>query len=193
MKVERLGILSALVASVCCLGPVLLVLLGLGSLGFGAVLGRYHWYFLLAAAALLTVAWRAYVKERRRCDTARCQMAQGHVTKWTLLLASGVVVGFMGLNLITYASQQRSSTAHPVQRLAAQTTQVTLPVEGMTCFTCQLTVESSLKRLPGVQDVDAKVTEQAAYVRYDPARVQLDDLIAAINKMGYRAKPPRER
>lgn len=42
MTPDRLGILSALFASVCCLGPVLLVVLGLGSLGLGAFLGRYH-------------------------------------------------------------------------------------------------------------------------------------------------------
>ena len=33
MKAERLGILSALLASVCCVTPLILVLLGLGSLG----------------------------------------------------------------------------------------------------------------------------------------------------------------
>lgn len=190
MKAQKLGILSALTASVCCLGPVLLVLLGLGGLGLGAVLGRYHWYFLLVAVALLTVAWRAYIKERRRCNTAGCQMAQGNVTTWTLLLASAVVAGFMGMNLITYASQQWGSAAHPVQRLVAQTTQVTLPVEGMTCFTCQLTVESSVKKLPGVLEAHANVTQQSATITYDPSQVTIRQLIEAINKTGYRASLP---
>ena len=63
MRSDRMGMLSALVASVCCLGPVLLVLLGLGSLGFGALIGRYHWWFIGAAIALLTYAWRSYLKE----------------------------------------------------------------------------------------------------------------------------------
>ena len=77
--------------------------------------------------------------------------------------------------------------------MSGQLVSVAIPVEGMTCFTCELTVASSLKRLPGVQSADAKVNEGMAYVRYDPARVSLDDLIAAINKTGYHAKPPRER
>lgn len=191
MKPAKLGLLSALTASVCCLGPVLLVLLGLGSLGFGAILGRYHWWFILAAIGLLTFAWRSYVKEKRRCDTARCEMAQGRTTKWTLLLASAVVAAFVGLNLYTYASQSHRAAMTPGS--SSHLSAVKITVEGMTCFTCELTVESSLKRLPGVQDADAKVTEQAAYVRYDPTRVSLDALITAINKTGYRASRPKDQ
>ena len=188
MKPTHVGITSAIVASLCCLGPLVLVLVGLGSLGLGAFFGRYHWWFIGAAIGLLTFAWRSYFKEKRRCTTAHCEMASGQTTKWTLLLASAVVAAFVGLNLYTYASQSHSAAMIGYShRLSAV---VKIPVEGMTCFTCELTVESSLKRLPGVQDADAKVTEQTAYVRYDPTQVNLDALIAAINKTGYKARRP---
>jgi len=193
MKSDRVGMLSALVASVCCLGPVLLVLLGLGSLGFGAVLGRYHWWFIGTAIALLAYAWRSYLKEVARCTAASCEMARGHTTRTALSLASAVVALFVGLNLSTYASQRHMSPAPSATTLSRSLRSVAIPVEGMTCFTCELTVASSLKRLPGVQSAEAKVNEGVAYVRYDPARVSLDDLIAAINKTGYHATPPRER
>jgi len=193
MKAGPLGILSALLASVCCLGPVLLVLLGLGSLGFGAVLGRYHWWFILAAIGLLAFAWRSYRKEAERCQAASCEMVQGKTTRTALILASVVVAVFVGLNLYTYMSQHRSSSASSTTTPSRSLASVTIPVEGMTCFTCELTVASSLKRLPGVQSADAKVNEGIAYVRYDPTRISLDELIAAINKTGYHAKPPREQ
>ena len=190
MKADRLGMLSALLASVCCLGPVLLIALGLGSLGIGALLGRAHWWFIVAAMAMLTFAWRRYLKEASRCKAASCEMARGKTTQTVLLLASAVVAVFVGLNLYTYASQQRSAarqdTASPMN---GQMVSVMIPVEGMTCFTCELTVASSLKHLPGVQSAEAKVNEGMAYVRYDPARVSLDDLLAAINKTGYLARP----
>jgi copper chaperone CopZ len=107
-----------------------------------------------------------------------------------LILASVVVAVFVGLSLSTYASQTHQASSLGTVPRPGQLASVVIPVEGMTCFTCELTVESSLKRLPGVQDADAKVTEQAAYVRYDPARVSLDALIAAINKTGYKAMRP---
>ena len=190
MKPQKLGILSALVASACCLGPLLLVLLGLGSLGFGAVLGRFHWWFIGAAIALLVFAWRSYLKEARRCRTEACEMAQGKTTRTALILASVVVATFVGLNVYTYAAQRRGIPEPRASSISAALTSVVIQVEGMTCFTCELTVESSLKGLPGVQQVDAKVNEQAAHVWYDPKRVHFDAIISAINKTGFKATSP---
>lgn len=192
MKPGHMGILSALVASVCCVGPLVLVLLGLGSLGLGAFFGRYHWWFILAAIGLLAFAWRAYLKEKGRCQNAHCEMAQGKTARWTLTLATLIVVLFVGLNLYTYLSQSWASPSQKVQASGASAS-VVIPVEGMTCFTCELTVESSLKRLHGVQSADARVNEKAAYVSYDPTRVRLEDLVAAINKTGYQASAPKEK
>ncbi len=147
MKAGPLGIFSAALASVCCLGPVLMVLLGLGSLGFGALIGRYHWWFIVAAIALLTHAWRSYLKEAGRCRTTRCEMAGGARTRVALLLASMVVAVFISLNLYTYASQQRRAHQDTANPTSGQLVSVAIPVGGMTCFTCELTVASSLKRL----------------------------------------------
>jgi len=190
MKADRLGLFSAMLASVCCLGPILLVLVGLGSLGVGALLSRYHWWFIGAAICLLSVAWRGYLTEAARCRAASCQMARGTTTRTILTLASGVVTVFVGLNLYTYASQSRGMRA-PSASGQAEMASVIIPVEGMTCFTCELSVESSLKRLPGVQGADARVAEQAAYVSFDPSQVTVEALITAITKTGYRARPPK--
>ena len=183
MKADKLGIFSALVASVCCVTPLLLVLLGLGSLGIGAALGRFHWWFLLAAVALLTYGWRVYGKEQGRCRAAHCEIPQGGTTRMVLTAASVIVAAFVGLNLYTYASQH-STTSLPAGN---GLTSIVLPVKGMTCLTCELTIESSLKRLPGVSHADARVAEETVSIHYDPARVSPDDLIAAINKTGYKA------
>ncbi len=187
MKADKLGILSALLASVCCVTPLILVLLGLGSLGIGAALGRFHWWFLLAAIGLLTYGWRAHVQEQRRCRTAQCEMRRSNTTRGVLMSASVIVAAFVGLNLYTHASQ-RAATPSPTSAASAN---IVLPVEGMTCLTCELTVESSLKRLPGVASADANVAQQNVTVHYDPAQVTVDKLIAAVNKTGYEASRPQ--
>src|SRR3989338_2949094 len=129
MKSDKLGILSALFASVCCVTPLLLVFLGLGSLGIGAVLGRFHWWFLGAALVLLTVAWRRYFQERRRCATEQCEMASGTPIRWTLLIASLVVTAFAGLNVYTFAGQRQQTAATPGNP-SSTATEVGIPVEG---------------------------------------------------------------
>ena len=192
MKPQRLGMLSALLASVCCLGPVLLVLLGLGSLGFGALISRAHWWFITAAIGLLAVAWRSYLKETGRCRTAHCKIAGGKRTRTALLLASTVVAVFVGLNLYTYASQTRQTTSVGTAPRNGPLASVAIPVEGMTCFTCELTVESSLKGLPGVKEADARVADQTTVVQYDPAQVSVEQLVATITKTGYPARSPDE-
>lgn len=188
MKAEKLGVLSALMASVCCVTPLLLVLLGLGSLGIGAVLGRFHWWFLLLAVGLLTYGWWMYVKERGRCRTAHCEMPRNKTTRTVLTTASVIVATFVGLNLYTYASQRTTANAPST---STGLSNIVLPVEGMTCLTCELTIESTLQRLPGVASADASVVQRVVTVSYDPSRVTVEDLVVAINKTGYKTGRPQ--
>ncbi len=94
MKAKGLGILSALTASVCCLGPLLLLLLGLGGLGLGAALGKYEGYFILGAALFLGIAWRNYRKEAKACASDHCEMPRRKATKVVLIFSTVVVFAF---------------------------------------------------------------------------------------------------
>ena len=185
MKAKGLGILSALTASVCCLGPLLLIALGLGSLGLGAALGRYHLYFILGAAFLLAFAWRRYFKEKKSCESARCEMEGKKITKNVLLLASSIVLLFAGLNIYTYAS------GSAVNEGSKQGVQVSIPVDGMSCFTCEISVQSAVKKLPGVYQVRASAKDHVAIVSYDSQKTNLDQIVAAINQTGYNAEKPK--
>jgi len=184
MKAKNLGILSALTASVCCLGPLVLILIGLGGLGLGAILGKYHWYFIIGAAVLLSIAWRSYFKEKRTCESNRCEMEGKKMTRNVLVLASAVVLTFAGLNFYTYARGNAKELTAPAG------VQITIPVEGMTCFTCEIAVQSAVKKLPGVNQVKASAKNGTAMVSYDPAKSSLDDIVKAINETGYKATRP---
>src|SRR3989338_10690094 len=184
MKAKGLGILSALTASVCCLGPFVLILAGLGSLGLGAVIGKYHWYFVLTAALLVGIAWRSYFKEKKSCEAKLCEMEGQKMTKAILLVATTVVLTFAGLNLYTYAKSS------PAQELNAQGVQMDIPVEGMTCFTCETTVQSAVSKLPGIYDVKASAKEKTAWVSYDPKKTSPEHIITAINETGFKAQKP---
>ena len=61
MKAKQAGILSAILASTCCIGPLLLVAIGVSS--SAALVGRYHWFFLIGGMAVLTWAWTKYLRE----------------------------------------------------------------------------------------------------------------------------------
>ncbi len=63
--------------------------------------------------------------------------------------------------------------------------QVSLPVTGMTCANCSLTIERNLKRLDGVQEAAVNLATEKASVVYDPAAVNQGQFLALIRDIGY--------
>jgi P-type Cu+ transporter len=68
---------------------------------------------------------------------------------------------------------------------------VRLEIEGMTCASCAARIEKKLNKLEGVEASVNYATEEAA-VTFDPARVQLEQLIRTVEAIGYGAALPRE-
>jgi Cu+-exporting ATPase len=64
--------------------------------------------------------------------------------------------------------------------------QISLELEGMTCASCAARIEKQLNQLDSVEASVNLATEQAS-VRYDRARVSVDDLVRAVESAGYRA------
>lgn len=185
MNSKKLGILSALTASICCVGPLVLILLGLGGLGLGAVIGKFHWYFILGAALLLAFAWANFFKEKKSCETQACTMEGKKMTRNILILASVVVMTFSGLNLYTYTK------ASPTKEASQAGVQILIPVKGMTCFTCETAVKSAVNKLDGINRVEASAKDQNALVAYDPEKTSLAQIVDAINQTGFEAEKPK--
>ncbi|HXG38847.1 MAG TPA: heavy metal translocating P-type ATPase, partial [Bacteroidota bacterium] len=70
---------------------------------------------------------------------------------------------------------------------------LTLPVEGMTCASCVLRVEKTLKKVEGVQEAAVNLATEKVTLSFDPAKVQLDTLARAVDEAGYRLIVPVEK
>lgn len=184
----KAGIVSAILASACCIGPLLLVAVGLG--GGAAFLGRYHWLFLAAGVGVLTWAWIKFIREKRACDCEGKPMASRRAGLFMLLAATAIVLGFGALNISRYVRPvpAAETRAEPSAGLA----RATIPVEGMTCATCEFSVNSALRRIDGVKSSDARAASNAAVVDYDPKKASIAKLVEAINATGYRATLPEK-
>lgn len=66
--------------------------------------------------------------------------------------------------------------------------QAVIKVNGMNCNHCKMAVERSLKALPGVQSAEVTLSEKLVAVNYDPGKVDLDTMKAAIRNAGYDPK-----
>ena len=62
---------------------------------------------------------------------------------------------------------------------------ITLNVNGMTCGGCVASVTRVLKAVPGVTEVLVTLQPSVASVTFDPARIQVPALRAAIEGAGY--------
>ncbi len=196
MKAEKMGILSALLASSCCVLPLVLALLGLGSLGVGSFLGTYHWYLQGAAVLILALAWGMFLREQRRTealaseDACRKACAAKDNEKWTqasLVLASLVVAAFLASSL--YGALKASPQKVAFTEVEGLT--LAIPVAGMSCATCEMPIEKGLKNLPGVYKAEASSATGTVTVHYDPSRVTPEQIAAAIQSAGYRPRLPR--
>jgi Cu+-exporting ATPase len=73
--------------------------------------------------------------------------------------------------------------------MSTATERVELPIEGMTCASCANRIERTLNDVEGVTATVNFATERAA-VQYDPASVEPEQLIGAVEAAGYSAQLP---
>jgi Cu+-exporting ATPase len=73
------------------------------------------------------------------------------------------------------------------------TAKIEMPVTGMTCANCAANIERALnKRTAGVVSTAVNFASERVSVEYIPAVLNLDEIVAAIEKAGYGAIPPEE-
>lgn len=63
-----------------------------------------------------------------------------------------------------------------------------LQIEGMTCASCEMRIENTLKKLEGVVEVKAIFSSSNVYITYDGNVRKLDQIIEAIEKLDYHVK-----
>ena len=82
---------GAALASLCCLLPLAVIVLGLGSGAFMATTMQYRWLLVPAGIIGIITGFALYVRERRRCDALACRMAGSRIIFVLLIVASLVV------------------------------------------------------------------------------------------------------
>jgi copper chaperone CopZ len=103
---------------------------------------------------------------------------------------AGTSVARGGLVSTAYAAPVQAGAqagAEAPAQPAAERRTVTLAVKGMTCAGCVLGTRKVLTRLPGVAKADVSYEKGTAVVTYDPTKVTVEQMIAAIKTLGYTA------
>lgn len=91
------SVLSALLASLCCIGPVVFSIIGAGSLGFAAAFEPYRPYLMAMTVAFLGAGFYfTYRKREVACEDGSCKIESASaLAKVILWVAAAIAVVFM--------------------------------------------------------------------------------------------------
>jgi mercuric ion transport protein len=59
-------------------------------------------------------------------------------------------------------------------------------VEGMTCSGCERTISKVVSNIDGVTSAKADLVSSTVSLEYDPAKVTINKIKEAVNKVGYK-------
>lgn len=184
MKGKWMGIgavVSAALASVCCLGPLVLVALGLGGVGLAAGMAKYRPLFLGLTAVLLALAfYMTYRKREVACADGRCELRSGSKT----MKAALWVVTVAAVGLASFPQWSRLVSGSPSTAVAGEVQTVKLKIAGMYCAACATGIEKSLKQVPGVRAASVDFDQGEAVVQLQPGPVPTEGMMQAVQAAG---------
>ena len=70
---------------------------------------------------------------------------------------------------------------------------IRLEIDGMTCASCVARIEKALNGLDGVDGASVNLATEGAMVAFDPSQLEVEQLIGAVESIGYHAALPLER
>lgn len=87
-------------ASLCCLSPVILVLLGLSTVSFAGSLadtlyGEYKWVFRIVGLLLLIVALILYFRRKGVCTLDQAKRHRNEIINTTIITLIAAVIGYV--------------------------------------------------------------------------------------------------
>jgi mercuric ion transport protein len=177
------SIVTAIVASLCCIGPAVLAIVGTGSLGAFAAFEKYRPYFIGLTAVLLGLAfYLSYRKREVKCEDGSCKIEGAgkwnKISVWSATILAALAIAY------PYLAAKPSVATNAT--FAPKTT-VVLNIEGMTCNACATRIQDTLSDLKGVHSVSVEYETKKVRVAYDSTLVTPDVLVNRVNEIGYAA------
>lgn len=183
------SILSAFVASLCCITPILAVISGATGLAASfAWLDAFRPFLIIITCLILVWAWYRALKPRTNTEIeCACDENPSFIQSRKFL---GIVTVLSALLLVfpNYAQVLGPSPeAKEIILVSADDIQsFTWGIKGMTCDGCEIAVENEVNKLPGILAVDAIYAESAVNVKFDQTMTNPESIVEAISNTGYQ-------
>jgi mercuric ion transport protein len=194
------AIAAALGATACCVGPLVLSIAGVSSSALLVAFVPYRpWFIGASVVALAAGFWLTYrspaavlrttnLADGPACD---CEMPRAARAGRFSLWISTVVVALLVASPSLLAQGDDARSYDVASALALGLGVVSIPVDGMTCGSCERIVENVLSHSPGVVEASADARAGRAVVTFRPSETELERLAKIVARAGYRVGVPR--
>ncbi len=182
------SLIAGVLASACCIGPLLLGAAGIGSLGIAAALAPFRPWLLGLTAALLAAGFYLAYRQQPATSCASgeaCGPPESRKNQRVVLW----LVTLLTVAFATYPSWAARLGAARAARVSSAPSGalVVLDVRGMTCAGCTQAVEKELREVMNVVGVRVDYPTARAEIRVASSSTDLPSLVAAVRRAGYEA------
>lgn len=197
MKTNKLfqnsAIVTALLASLCCITPLLAVLGGLSSIAsMFSFLEPFRPYFIAITILILGYAfYNAYKPKNKNeidcaCETdEKPKFINSKKFLWIITVVSAMLITFPYYSKALFPSVKKNILIVQSNNIV----KAKLDIEGMSCNSCEESVDYALKSENGVISATSSYKTGIAFVEYDKTKVNLEQLKNAVEeKVGYKVK-----
>ena len=180
------GLIGGLIATACCITPLLFLLLGLGSIGLAASMGAYKMFFIFTGLLFIILTLANHIRMKaKKCACSSIQMLKQESKLILSAFASFFVIfGILNFILLPYITATISASDDISVKTVktASLKQLKLKIDGMTCEGCAVVIESILENVKGVIDANVSFAKGTAIVLYDPSLTNPKQIISSVPK-----------
>ncbi|MCL4436362.1 MAG: cation transporter [Thaumarchaeota archaeon] len=201
----KIGVTSGIIASACCIIPLILVVIfvlaGVGSITAALSFTQYRPYFLSLGTAFLLLSIYLHLKRKHgqfNLTTMRKDARFLLITTTVFAVFFTTTYFFIlpGLSQTVYSNLSSSSSASYQEAditTLAGLHEVTLKVCGMTCEGCASAIEYALEEKLGVVKANVTYSEGKGTVIYNSTRITTEEISETITQLGYTAEILQDR
>lgn len=187
------GIITALLASLCCITPVVAVLGGLGGIAttFSSLEPLRPYLIGLTVIVLGYAFYKTYKPKKENdidcdCETDdKPKFINSKKFLWIITAVSTLLITFPYYSKVLFPAGKENVVIVQSNNIM----KAKMKIEGMTCTSCEHSVNYALKSENGVISATSSYKTGTAFVEYDQSKVNPQQLKKAVEeKVGYKVK-----
>lgn len=183
------GLLTATVASLCCITPVLALFSGAtGIASTFSWLEPYRPYLIGLTVAVLAFAWYQKLKPKKTDIDCACEEDKPSFWQTKTFLGMVTVLAFLLMVFPKYSHifypKAKKKEIVIIDKSSIQ--QVKLNIKGMTCEACTETINLALSKVTGVLGYKTEFKSGSSTVKFDNSKTVEQAIINAVNETGYK-------